>query len=90
MHQHTVQQRAELLLGQCSLLAHQNNAVLLLTENFQCIHIIIGSYDNFKEYLVDFLGSSLVYHGICDEHTAECGYRIAGKRVCPSFQYCGT
>ena len=90
LNQNAIQQRAELFLRQSSLLANQNYTVLLLTENFQCIHVIIGSYDNFKEYLVDFFGSRLVNHGICDEHTAECRYGITCKRIVPCFQYSRT
>ena len=89
LHQHAVQQGAELLLGQGSLLADKDDAVLLLTEDFQRVHIVVGSDNHFKEYLVDFLGSSLVDHRVGDEHASESRYGVAGKRVVPRFEHGG-
>ena len=71
LYQYAVQQRTELLRGQCALLAGQDDAVLLLTQDFEGIHVIVGSDDDFEEDFRDFLGSSLVDDGVRDEHTTE-------------------
>lgn len=71
LYQYAVQQRTELLRGQCTLLAGQDDAVLLLTQNFEGVHVIVGSDDDFEEDFRDFLGSSLVDDGVRDEHTTE-------------------
>ena len=49
LNQYAIQQRTELLLRQSCRLADQDNTVLLLTEDFQRIHIIIGSDNHLKE-----------------------------------------
>src|SRR5699024_4565936 len=79
LNQYAIQQRTELLLRQSCRLADQDNTVLLLTEDFQRIHIIIGSDNHLKENFIDFFGSSLVNHGISDEHTTKSGYRVNGS-----------
>ena len=85
--QHAVQQRAELTFGQLHRLAHQDDAVLLLPQHLQGIHVIIRRDDHLEEDVVDFLGRLFVHHGIGDEHAAKGRYRVAGQRVLPRLEH---
>ena len=87
LYQYAVQQRTELLRGQCALLAGQDDAVLLLTQDFEGVHVIVGSDDDFEEDFRDFLGSSLVDDGVRDEHTTESRYGVACQGVLPSLEH---
>ena len=89
LHQHAVQQGAELAFGQLARLAHQDDAVLLLAQDFQGIHVIVRRDDDFKEYLVDFLGRLLVHHPVGDEHASEGRYGVARQSVFPSLEHGG-
>ena len=89
LYQHTIQERTELLLRQCGRLANQNNTVFLLSQDFQCVYIVIRSDNYLEEDFIDFLSSVLIDHSVCDEYTTESGNRVTGQCIVPCFEHRG-
>ena len=71
LHEGAVENRAELTGGGQRRFLHENNAVFLLLEYGESVGRVGGSYDHFKENLVDFFGGSGVDLAVGDEHSAE-------------------
>ena len=87
LHQYAIQQSTELFLRQFSFLTNEDDAVLFLSQDFECIHIIIRRDNHFEENLVDFFRSFFVDDTIRNQYTSESRNRVSRQRICPCIQY---
>ena len=79
-----------MLSRQFSLFTNQNDTILFLSQNFECIYIVIRSNHNFKEDFIDLFRCLFINNRIRDQHSPKGRYRITGQRIFPCFEYSRT